>query len=266
MFAGPALADSVAGLCPDGSMFIVAREADAPCARAKFVDDPSHMPPIKPHFLPRPYTWYVDQESRDPNNPYNLLDAAEQIRAARNAQADRSAAVEAEAEAQEPVLTGAIEPSAATQPAPIGLALAEDETRDLVRLVVLRQEVAPATFTIEDVHRQEQLVIRLAHSATFEQRVRDALGAPDRHILLFSARAVTETEFQPNFFLVRDGATFRPDPENSREVGYIVGDAGPLEEGYIVLGYLSVPARFDPASDLEVWWNDHSLRTVLRPN
>ena len=82
--AWTANADSVAGLCPDGSAFIVRRRADAPCDRAKFVDDPSDMPPLRPELLPRPYTWQLDHQARDPNNPYNLLDQAEQVRAAQD--------------------------------------------------------------------------------------------------------------------------------------------------------------------------------------
>ncbi len=73
-------AESIAGVCPDGSMYIVKKEADIPCARSKRVD-PSEMPPMRPQLLPRPYTWHVDQQSRDPHNPYNLIDPAAKIRA-----------------------------------------------------------------------------------------------------------------------------------------------------------------------------------------
>ncbi len=47
------LAGSVAGMCPDGSAFIVGRKADAPCVRARFVEDPSQLPPLRPELLPR---------------------------------------------------------------------------------------------------------------------------------------------------------------------------------------------------------------------
>ena len=38
------------------------------------------MPPIRPRYLPTPYTWKVYNEAQDPNNPYNLIDAAREVR------------------------------------------------------------------------------------------------------------------------------------------------------------------------------------------
>ena len=64
---------TITGVCPDGSMFIVKKEADIPCPRAKQVD-PHDMPPIRPHYLPRPYAWEQHQQQQDPNNPYNLIE------------------------------------------------------------------------------------------------------------------------------------------------------------------------------------------------
>ena len=79
LLAGPAGA-TISGVCPDGSMFIVQREADIPCSAAKRVA-PDEMPPIKPEFLPRPYAWEIFQQQQDPNNPYNLVDKAREVRA-----------------------------------------------------------------------------------------------------------------------------------------------------------------------------------------
>ena len=81
--AQPAHADStLSGVCPDGSFFVVQSRSSVPCANPHFADA-EDLPPMRPHLLPRPYTWYVDQEARNPNNPYNLVEAAEKIRAAR---------------------------------------------------------------------------------------------------------------------------------------------------------------------------------------
>ncbi len=256
------LAGSVAGICPDGSAFIVGRKADAPCVRARFVEDPSQLPPLRPELLPRPYTWTLDQRARDPNNPYNLLEAVEKM--------NKRHAAEPAAELREPrrapIAASGLAPAPPVEATPpIGLALDENEIRDLVRLVALRQELAPATYTVEDIEHHEQLLVRVAHSAAFEERVLGALGEVDKHVLLFSARSVQHSEFHPNFFLVRDGMTFRPDPQNSREVGFIVGDPGELEQGYLVLGYLVIPGRFDPRESLEIWWNDRSVVTTLQP-
>ena len=38
------------------------------------------MPPIRPAYLPRPHAWQVYQSQQDPNNPYNLIDRAREVR------------------------------------------------------------------------------------------------------------------------------------------------------------------------------------------
>jgi hypothetical protein len=263
-------AGSVAGVCPDGSAFVVARKAAAPCLRARFVSDPSNLPPLRPQLLPRPYTWTLDQQARDPNNPYNLLEASEKLNAARGGPSPEpqpalpvAATRPRHANGMQPP---SFTPGGAASAAPLALGLDENQIRDLVQLVALRQELAPATFTVEDIERDTELLVRLAHARSFEERVLDELGTSDKRVVLFSVRSVRASEFHPNFFLVRDGTTFRPDPENPREVGFVVGDAGPLEAGYLALGYLIVPERFDPREPLEIWWNDRSVATVLRPD
>src|SRR5512139_494877 len=71
---------AITGICPDGSMFIVQQESQVPCRAAKQVD-PQEVPPIRPQYLPNPYTWQVYNEIQDPNNPYNLIDSVREIRA-----------------------------------------------------------------------------------------------------------------------------------------------------------------------------------------
>ena len=106
------------------------------------------------------------------------------------------------------------------------LALSEDELRDLVRLVTLRQEQAPAEVRVEDVHGSETLRVQLSHSAAFESLVLGALGssASEMRVIAFMASAPVETEFHPNFFVTQSGKTFRPDPLDTREVAYLVGE------------------------------------------
>src|SRR5262245_16045682 len=78
--AFPSEAESITGVCPDGSIFIVPHESQIPCRAAKEVDSLG-VPPIRPNYLPNPYTWQVYNQLNDPNNPYNLVDSARQIRA-----------------------------------------------------------------------------------------------------------------------------------------------------------------------------------------
>ena len=255
-------ARSYSGVCPDGSMFVVQQLDNVPCEHARIVD-PSEMPPMRPEHLQYPYNWYVDQETRNPNNPYNLLDSAQKLREARRAQqATEAEALLASDEGRSPGEPEAAAPSVAVP------RFSEDELRDLVRLVALRQQVAPAELIVEDVYGNQKLRIQWAHSAAFEARVLEALqrdpGAT--HVIAFMALAPGDsTEFHPNFLVVQGSRTFRPDPEDGSEVGFLAGNPGPIPRGSLALGYLVVPAIFDPALSMELWWNDQSARTLLAP-
>ncbi|MFI5315821.1 MAG: hypothetical protein ACHQ6T_08975 [Myxococcota bacterium] len=267
--AGGASADtSISGICPDGSYFIVQSRASIPCANAHTAD-PSDLPPVRPYLLPRPYTWYVDQEARSANNPYNLIETARKIREARAGVAPEGSSAGASAARQAPPNAGAPAPVArAESPARAPLvSLADDELRDLVRLIALRQEASPALFDVKDVHGAHSLKIELAHSASFESYALAALGrsAGANHVLVWSAEAVREAEFHPNFFVVQSGRTFRPDPQNPAELAFLLGSAGKLPAGEMAVGYLVVPANFDPAGPLELFWNDRSVEATLAP-
>lgn len=273
-FAAPfAAADStLSGVCPDGSFFIVQSRSAVPCANPRFVDA-DEMPPLRPHLLPRPYAWYVDQEARNPNNPYNLVEAAEKIRAARQGQKAGSAGEQTQAaRAPEPApaqnataqpLTARPEPAA-----PVALLeLADDELRDLVRLIGLRQMDSPAQLSISDARGDARMRIQLAYSASFESYALGALGRDPAasHVIVFAALAESDTDFQPNFFVVQSGRTFRPDPTSPSELGFLLGAPGKLPAGELAVGYLIVPATFDPHAAMELFWNDRSVETVLAP-
>ncbi len=258
--AGVAQAESLSGVCPDGSMFIVQSLDAVPCAHARLVD-PNDLPPIRPELLPRPYTWYVDQAARDPNNPYNLLDAAEKIREARAAPpAPKPGSATRPARSREPSVPEAV---------PVSLPrFEEDELRDLVRLVEMRQQVASAELTIEDLRGGERLRILMAHSRAFESILIESLCLEprERRVIAFVVSAPDEqTEFHPNFFVVQGSRTFRPDPGDPRELGLLVGSPGAIPARSLALGYMIVPAAFDPAEPMELWWNDRSVAATLAP-
>jgi len=268
--ASPAAADStLSGVCPDGSLFVVQSRSAVPCANPRFVDA-GDMPPVRPHLLPRPYTWYVDHETRNPNNPYNLVEAAEKIRAARLGPKPGTETAQPAPEPA-PALNATVGKLPAGNPppafAPATIALADDELRDLVRLIGLRQTDSPAQFQIGDAKGDARLRIQLAYSASFESF---ALATLDRdpaahRVIVFATLAEVDTDFQPNFFVVQGGRTFRPDPLNSTELGFLLGEAGNLPAGELAVGYLVVPASFDPHAAIELFWNDRSIEVVLAP-
>ncbi len=269
--APAALAESVSGVCPDGSMFIVQHRSSAPCANPRFVNA-TEIPPIRPEYMPHPYTWEVDQKARNPNNPYNLLEAARKIRAAHAARsqdkADRTKNLRSAPETSAPLERTAPAPEQSTPGGASSMvALSEDEMRDLVRLVSLRQEAAPAQIAVEDVRGHEILKILISHSHSFESLVLGALGeeSAERRVLAFTASAPIESEFHPNFFVTQSGKTFRPDPLDSHEVAFLVGEAGLIPEGALALGYFVIPAHFDLSQPISVWWNDRSVETLLIP-
>lgn len=264
LVATPARGESIAGVCPDGSAFIVQERQSAPCPNARFVH-PSDLPPLRPEMLPKPYMWYVDQQQRDINNPYYLVEQANRMRALRAQQAqaelDGSAGTPRRADGTAPA------PAPALALAASQLELDERELGDMVKLIALRQSMAPATLDVKDAAGHDHLHIRFAHSDSFEARVLEAIGSDpsEQRVLAFYARATDDAEFHPNFLVVQDGRTFRPDKANPEEVALLVGDAGTIQAGLLVMGYFVIPADFRPDRPLEIYWNDRSLVTTLRP-
>ncbi len=262
LFAGPARGETLAGVCPDGSGFIVQQKQHAPCPNPRFVH-PTEMPPLRPELLPRPYMWYVDQQYRDTNNPYHLVEKAQKMRALRAEQAQAARASQARPSVEQ---TRAV-PAPAPQVHRPDFGFDDGELGDLVKLIALRQSVAPATLGVKDAHGRDELRIRFAHSDSFEQRILREFGsdASQHRVLAFYARAVMDTDFHPNFLVVQNGRTFRPEKSDPEEVGMLVGEAGTLDGGLLILGYVVIPASFHPARPLEIYWNDRSLTTTLRP-
>jgi hypothetical protein len=145
--------------------------------------------------------------------------------------------------------------------------MSEDELRDLARLIVLRQQIAPAELTVEDVRGRPQLLLRYAYSPSFEERASAALGLDKARsrVLLFSARSEAEVEFFPNFSVIQDGVSARPEPSRREELGFVLGAPGTMASGLVSIGYLVVPARVDPSRPLDLWWNERKLTATLAP-
>jgi hypothetical protein len=249
--------ETIVGLCPDGSAFIVRRTEDIPCSRAKLVE-PSEMPPMRPELLPRPFPWLVDQQARNPNNPYNLIEAAEAVRDMHSDEV-RTSPERTQATPEPPPPTGLA--------ASNGPALPPDELEALVELVELRQDIAPALIRAEDAIGRGRMEVRFAYSHSLEGVMLEWLGR-DRsqsRVAIFAARALEAGEFYPSFFFLQDAEGFRPDPATPSEVGFLLGAGGPLELGAIRLGYVVLPARFQPERPIECWWNDRRVEATLDP-
>jgi hypothetical protein len=274
LLAGSAGA-SISGVCPDGSIFIVQREADIPCDAAKRVE-PDDIPPIKPEFLPRPYAWEVFQQQQDPNNPYNLVDKARDVRAGELEPEAAPAPQGAEQPRSDPppVVSSVpppptAPPVSAAPPGPARLELSAQEKRDLALIVELTQERVPASFERASSGAAPSLVVRFAHSRAFEARLHgfwNERGDPlVGSVLLFSVDVLAPGAFWANFTFAQGHTAYHASPDDPRQLGLIDGGLGPLAAGDTLLGYVVLPASVDVSQPMDVYWNDRRLVATLRP-
>jgi hypothetical protein len=277
-----ALAESITGVCPDGSIYIVQHESQIPCRGSKEVD-PLEIPPIRPQYLPNPYTWQVYQQLQDPNNPYNLIDSARQIRAMQQQQATPGTATESlsggGAGASSSAPGGGSEwdegggtPAVSAPPpqvasrepiGPLDLGLGDQELRDLYQIVELSQESTPAAFERRAADGKGVMRLSLARSAAFQARLlnawssRGGLGASQ--VLLFTAVSKQPETFHPNLTFVQDHLTFQPDDGNPRQLGILQGRLGKLQADEVVLGYVILPETLRVTDPMDVFWDDRRI-------
>ncbi len=276
LLAAPAAraGETITGVCPDGSIFIVKRAADVPCRDARIVE-PEEVPPIKPEFLPRPYAWQVFQQQQDPNNPYNLVESARRVREAGAAgeglpevgaappgtPPESAAPPETPSPPQTAMVRSRPEPQA-----PQGLDFSEQEIRDLFLIVELAQSRSPATFRPDE---GRAVLVRVAESNAFGTRFRELRTQqgrpPSGPVVLFSAVAEKATAFHANLTFVQGHVAYQPDPENPDQFGLIHGRLGDLQAQEAVLGYVVLPADLDPGVPMDIYWNDRRLTATLRP-
>lgn len=266
-------AESITGVCPDGSIFIVQSAASVPCSGARRVE-PGAVPPLRPEFLPRPYGWDVFQRETNPNNPYNMIGAgaptprAEAAASPQPAPAPEGTAVSApppEAPAPTPNRVASAAP-AETGPA---VALAPEEIEQLAAIVEAWQAHAPATLVRPGASAPQGMLLRVARSAALEARVAEALArrgsGPKGPVLAFQALALEPGEFFGNLTFVQGHVAFHPDPADPTHFGLLSGAEGPLAGGQSVLGYVVLPAHVDLAQPLDVYWDDRRITATLQP-
>ena len=85
--------------------------------------------------------------------------------------------------------------------------------------------------------------------------VERVLGIESRGFL-FAARSVAPEEFYASFTFLQEHLTYQPDATDARQLGVLQGRLGALAAGEVVLGYISLPPNFDPAADLDIYWDD----------
>lgn len=272
----PARAETITGVCPDGSIFIVQRASSVPCRDAKLVA-PSDVPPMRPEFLPRPYGWDVFQRETNPNNPYNQVRNGNAAPQAATAPAPQSApapapvqpAPESAAVAGAPVPTPPQVASAPPRSAALDLALSPDEVEQLGGIVEAWQEHAPATLVRPGSSAPQGMLLRVARSAALEARVAEALArsGAGAHgpVLAFQVKAVEPGDFFGNLTFVQGHVAFHPDASDARQFGLLSGAQGPLAAGQSVLGYVVLPPHVDLSSPLDLYWDDRRISATFQP-
>ncbi|MGE4650384.1 MAG: hypothetical protein AAEJ53_05810 [Myxococcota bacterium] len=253
---------ALTGICPDGSIFIVRDGSHIPCPGAKQVD-PNEVPPLNPEMLPRPYSWEVFDRQNDPNNPYNMVDAAPHPEAANAGQGHEPAPAEEPPRPEE--RQNATLPPVALAPPSLEVGLSGPELEALGRIVDLMQERAPATLVRDGAEGLAE--VRLARSASFEARLHEALerfGAPARGpVLLLRAIAGVPDRFYGNLTFVQGHLAFHPDTGNPAQFGVLEGELGELAAGGQVLAYAVLPEHVDLAEPLDIYWDDRRIRATL---
>jgi hypothetical protein len=256
-----ARAAALTGVCPDGSIFVVQRRESIPCSGARLVE-PHEIPPLRPEFLPNPYTWEVYRSGADPNNPYNLVEAARQVRAlsAPPPPGDGTALAP-----EAPFAEGS---PGAGMPVPSSLGLSEVELRDLFLIVELAQDAVPAAFLRETADGREAFTLSLAASEAFEAQLRRAhprAGELSRApILVWSAVAREPGSFHGTLTFTQGHLAYSPEVGDPLQFGLLQGRLGDLEAGEVALGWVALPERMDLAAPLGVYWNDRHLEVTFR--
>jgi hypothetical protein len=270
LLASSAGAASISGVCPDGSIFIVQDRNRIPCRDAKEVA-PDEVPPLRPEYLPRPYSWQVYRESQNPNNPYNLIDSARRVRELQGAPPVGDGLQAAGGTPGAPgggaASTVSSPPFTSAPPVPSTptLALSDDEIRDLFLIVELSQRQAPARFVKEDAQGEPSLELSFAWSEAFAAHFDESFPGARGPVVLFTVLAHQADTFHPNLTFVQGHETFRPRGDDPAQMGMLEGEPGDLPAEGVLLGYVVLPERMDPARDLDVYWNDRRIETVLRP-
>jgi hypothetical protein len=254
-------AASHTGVCPDGSIYIVQEARQIPCADAKAVRS-DEVPPIRPHYLPTPYTWKVWNERNDPNNPYNAIDAARQVRGL-----EAPPPAPGAGNTPPPELRAAAPPTPAA--GPVALGLSAEELDSLFQIVELSQERVPARLARESAAGQGLFEVSFARSAAFEEMLQQSFasrgGLPTGGVLLFAARSVAPESFYASFTFLQQHLSYQPDATDSRQLGVLQGRLGALAAGEVVLGYLSLPPNFDPSQELDIYWDDRHTTARFGP-
>ena len=207
--------------------------------------------------------WEVFERQNDPNNPYNMVDAAPHPEAAKVGMRHEPAPAEEpprQEERQEVTL-----PPVALAPPSLEVGLSGPELEALGRIVDLMQERAPATLVRDGAEGLAE--VRLARSASFEARLHEALerfGAPARGpVLLLRAIAGVPDRFYGNLTFVQGHLAFHPDTGNPAQFGVLEGELGELAAGGQVLAYAVLPEHVDLAEPLDIYWDDRRIRATL---
>jgi hypothetical protein len=227
-------AAALVAACPDGSVVFAPRWQDVHCAGAALV-----APGGVPRLGLRP--------------PEPSLARRQALRAQRESARER----EIERQLTAALSRGALLPAVSAGPvAPPGA--------DLQRGLAGRLGAAASGAGVLELELRgaRPARLRIAHAPAFERHVRAGLAARGVEVpgpvLVFALAPAAAAAGVPVPAFAQGGVTLRPDASDPAQLGWL--DSGPT-----ALGYVALPARFDLARPVVVFWGDAVAAAQLRP-
>jgi hypothetical protein len=107
--------------------------------------------------------------------------------------------------------------------------------------------------------------MRLAHSRWFDDSLREAFAelslALTGPVLVFRLEAAPGAPGAPVPSFAQGGVTFRPDPSDPRQLGWIVDEGAGSRPDTFRLGYVVLPVGFDVDRPVAIFWGDAVVAT-----
>jgi hypothetical protein len=148
----------------------------------------------------------------------------------------------------------------ATRPAeaaPVTLSRLEYAELRRVAAVVHAPAVASIAYRHGDGSRDR---LRFAHAPWLGARLRELMPLPGS-VLVFELHRAPALAAAPVPSFAQGGVTFRPDPSDPSQLGWVAGGPAESRRGSPQLGYVALPEGFDVERPLAIFWGDEVVAT-----
>jgi hypothetical protein len=143
------------------------------------------------------------------------------------------------------------------EPAPVLLSPLEYAELRRVAAVVHAPAVASIAYRHGDGIRDR---LRFAHAPWLGARLREVMPLPGP-VLVFELHRSPELAAVPVPSFAQGGVSFRPDPSDPSQLGWVASGASASPPGSPQLGYVVLPEGFDVERPLAIFWGDAVVAT-----